>query len=83
MKLNNNSHQQAVWQNGGFGAFLETFVLVASSGIFSGFGKILKRKDEECYDIFFTNKIDITRLYNVMYYEGCICLKRKRDRFEL
>jgi len=30
--------QQAVWQNGGFGAFLETKVLNQSSGIFSNFG---------------------------------------------
>jgi hypothetical protein len=28
-------HQQAVWQNGGFGAFLEAKVLNQSSGIFS------------------------------------------------
>ena len=27
-----------VWQNGGFSAFLETFVFVESSGIFSNFG---------------------------------------------
>ena len=32
------SHQQAVWQNGGFGAFLETFVFIESLGIFSIFG---------------------------------------------
>jgi hypothetical protein len=31
-------HQQAVWQNGGFGAFLEAKVLNQSSGIFSSFG---------------------------------------------
>jgi len=30
--------QQAVWQNGGFGAFLEGKVLKQSSGIFSNFG---------------------------------------------
>jgi len=30
--------QQAVWQNGGFGAFLEGKVLNQSSGIFSNFG---------------------------------------------
>ncbi len=30
--------QQAVWQNGGFGAFLEAKVLKQSSGIFSNFG---------------------------------------------
>jgi len=30
-----NCHQQAVWQNGGFGAFLEAKVLKQSSGIFS------------------------------------------------
>jgi len=30
--------QQAVWQNGGFGAFLEAKVLNQSSGIFSNFG---------------------------------------------
>ena len=28
----------AVWQNGGFSAFLETFVLNQSLGIFSNFG---------------------------------------------
>ena len=30
--------QQAVWQNGVFGAFLEAKVLNQSSGIFSNFG---------------------------------------------
>jgi hypothetical protein len=30
--------QQAVWQNGGFSAFLEAKVLNRSSGIFSNFG---------------------------------------------
>jgi hypothetical protein len=30
--------QQAVWQNGGFGAFLEAKVLNRSSEIFSNFG---------------------------------------------
>jgi len=35
-----NKHycQQAVWQNGGFGDFLEGKVLNQSSGIFSNFG---------------------------------------------
>jgi len=31
-------HITAVCKNGGFSAFLETFVLVESSGIFSNFG---------------------------------------------
>jgi hypothetical protein len=35
---NKNGIQQAVWQNGGFGAFLEAKVLNQSSGIFSNFG---------------------------------------------
>lgn len=34
--------QQAVWQNGGFGAFLEAKVLKQSSGIFSNF--VLKNR---------------------------------------
>jgi len=35
-----NKHycQQAVWQNGGFSAFLEAKVLNQSSGFFSNFG---------------------------------------------
>jgi len=33
-----NCHQHAVWQNGGFGAFLERKVLNQSSEIFSKFG---------------------------------------------
>jgi hypothetical protein len=37
-KKNNNERLTAVCRNGGFSAFLETFVLVESSGIFSNFG---------------------------------------------
>jgi len=36
--INYGITQQAVWQNGGFGAFLEGKVLNQSSGIFSNFG---------------------------------------------
>ena len=38
MNKNKNEHTTAVCRNGGFSAFLETFVLVESSGIFSNFG---------------------------------------------
>jgi hypothetical protein len=38
MNQNKDYAQQAVWQNGGFGAFLEGKVLNQSSGIFSNFG---------------------------------------------
>ncbi len=38
MCLAHARHTHAVWQNGGFGAFLEGKVLKQSSGIFSNFG---------------------------------------------
>ncbi len=41
MKINGRKqhlHLTAVWQNGGFGAFLGAKVLKQSSGIFSNFG---------------------------------------------
>jgi hypothetical protein len=37
MNKNKNVHTTAVCRNGGFSAFLETFVLVESLGIFSNF----------------------------------------------
>ena len=36
--MKKNERATAVCRNGGFSAFLETFVLVESSGIFSNFG---------------------------------------------
>jgi hypothetical protein len=38
LKKDKNYCQHAVWQNGGFGDFLEGKVLNQSSGIFSNFG---------------------------------------------
>jgi len=38
MNKNKSDRTTAVWQNGGFGAFLEAKVLNQSSGIFSNFG---------------------------------------------
>ena len=39
-KRKNTEQITAVCRNGGFWAFLETFVLVESSGIFSNFGAV-------------------------------------------
>lgn len=50
---------------------------------FLGFGRIgFKDKEEKIYNIYFTSATKLKKLYNNMYYENCVCLTRKKIRFD-
>ena len=44
--------------------------------------KITKYKNSNCYKLVVYDKQNISKIYNLLYYENCICLNRKKQIFE-
>jgi len=83
MKLNNNSTQHAVWQNGGFGAFLERKVFNQSSGIFSNFGAE-NRHFAKLLDVggYFNDTLQQQKIQNKLW-DYLTFLRRKNNQRQL
>lgn len=44
--------------------------------------KITKYKNSNCYKLVVYDKQNISKIYNLLYYENCLCLNRKKQIFE-